>query len=159
LTLLARRQTNTPFEISIDVHPGFYKAQGDEVGVTAFLHQDQHIDLGIVFLGGSPNSKGKLSFRCQATDVGNTDLTIISPLVMPVPLLWLSEHIRIYIRAENSTNHRLSAAPVFRPHESRMLATFTGALISSPDVFTAALLRVYATTNGGNHTMEGYVSR
>ncbi|KAJ5432924.1 uncharacterized protein N7458_012080 [Penicillium daleae] len=159
LTLLARRQTNTLFEFSVDVHPGFYKAQGDEIGVTAFLHQDHHIDLGLVFMGGSPNSKGRVNFRCRATDSDATNFTVPSPVVTPVPSSWLSETIRLYIRAENDTHYQLSAAPAARPHESRLLAAFTGALISGPDVFTGNLLGVYATTNGGNHTMEGYVSR
>lgn len=159
LTLLARRQTNTLFEFSVDVHPSFYKSQGDEIGVTAFLHQDHHIDLGIVFMGESSDSKGSLTFRCRATDSDATGSILPSPVVTPVPSSWLSEPIRLSIRAENSTHYQLSAAPAARPHQSKLLATFTAALISGPDVFTGTLLGVYATTNGGNQSMEGYVSR
>lgn len=159
LTFVARRQTNTLFEFSIDLQPDFYKADGDEVGVTAFLHQDQHIDLGIVFMASPSNSteKGKLSFRSRVMDSATTNLT--SPVVTPVPKSWLSEPIRLSIRAANNTHYRLSAAPADRPHESKLLAAVSSAFISGPDVFTGALLGVYATTNGGNHTMEASVSK
>ena len=91
-------------------------------------------------MGGSPHSKGTLSFRCRATDSDATNFTVPSPVVTPVPSSWLSETIRLYIRAENSTHYQLSAAPAAWPHDSRLLATFTGALISGPDVFTGNLL-------------------
>lgn len=159
LTLLARRQTNTLFEFSVDVHPGFYTSPGDEIGVTAFLHQDHHIDLGIVFMEESPNSKRTLTFRCRATDSDASSSILPPPVVTPVPSSWRSESIRLSIRAENSTHYQLFAAPVARPYQSNLLATFTAALISGPDVFTGALLGVYATTNGGNQSIEGYVSR
>ncbi|KAJ5160193.1 uncharacterized protein N7482_007197 [Penicillium canariense] len=91
LTFLARRQTNTLFEFSVDINPNFATAKGDEIGVTAFLHQDQHVDLGIVSMGSV--AKGNLGFRFRATDLAAADFTVPAPKVTPPPSVMA---IRIY---------------------------------------------------------------
>ena len=158
LTLITRLQTNTLFEFSVDVHLGFNKVPGDEVGITVFLHQDHHIDLGIVMEEDSAHSR-KLSFRCRATDSAVVKSELPSPVITPIPAKWMDSSIRLFINGVNSTHYELSAAPTAKLHERRQLAIFSASLVSGPLVFTGTLLGAYATTNGGTHAMEGYVSR
>jgi hypothetical protein len=50
LAALFRRQEHTFFNYSVDLHLGFGQVAGDELGVSNFLNQEQHVDLGIVYL-------------------------------------------------------------------------------------------------------------
>lgn len=113
----------------------------------------------IWLLGRIIKIQRSLELQRRATDSDTTNSTLRSLVVTPVSSSCGSETIRLFIRVENSIHCQISTAPATRPHESRILAVFSGALISGHDVFTGDLLGVYASTNGGNHTLEGHVSR
>ncbi|KAF7718521.1 Xylan 1,4-beta-xylosidase/Non-reducing end alpha-L-arabinofuranosidase [Penicillium ucsense] len=159
LTLITRIQTHTFFEFSVDVHPGFGKIAGDEVGVSVFVHQDHHIDLGILVEEDSADSSRNMVFRCRATDSSIALSQLPSPVVTPVPAAWSKSPIRLFINGINTTHYELSAASASKSHEREHLALLPASLVGGQLLFTGALLGAYATTNGGNHSMEGYVSR
>ncbi|CAI7636517.1 unnamed protein product [Penicillium bialowiezense] len=157
-TFVGRRQTDTFFSFSVDITPNFMTKDGDEIGVTSFLNQDQHMDLGIVYNVG-PKADGKISFRHRVTALGISRGPIPPVVSVPIPSSWLAEPIRLSILAANSTHHQFVAAPVGRPDLSRVLAVSDTTFISGDGAATGGLLGVYATTNGGRHSMQGYLSR
>ncbi|KAK3934168.1 glycosyl hydrolase [Diplogelasinospora grovesii] len=82
LTLIMRRQTDTLFTYSVDIsfNP---QAVEEEAGVTVFLTQPQHIDLGIVLLPGSGKYQTpRLHFRFRAI---SENATLPGTTITPVP--------------------------------------------------------------------------
>lgn len=157
-TFIGRRQTDTFFSFSVDIAPNFMAKDGDEIGVTSFLNQDQHMDLGIVYSVKSKAQK-TINFRYRVTALGVSRGPIPPVVSVPIPSSWLVKTIRLSILAANSTHHQFVAAPAHRPNQSRVLAISNATFVSGDGAATGGLLGVYATTNGGQHSMQGYVSR
>ncbi|EKG13464.1 Glycoside hydrolase family 43 [Macrophomina phaseolina MS6] len=155
-TLLARRQVDTLFTFSVDVtfSP---QQQEEEAGVSVFLTQNHHIDLGIVLLPLQNDSDTsptlKPHFRFRATSY----VAVPDPVVVPVPDAWLNQSLRLEIKASNVTHYAFSAGPT--AHQSQMMTVAYGAGSLVSWGFTGTLVGVYATTNGGNGTTDAYVSR
>jgi beta-xylosidase len=80
LAFVGRRQTDTTFTFSVDLafSP---QAVNQEAGVTVFLTQLNHIDLGLVLLSSNTSSKPQLSLRFRA--IGT--ITAPTPNIIPVP--------------------------------------------------------------------------
>lgn len=113
LTLVMRRQTDTLFTYGVDVSfdP---EVDDEEAGVTVFLTQEQHIDLGIVLL------QNDLSFRFRVEGRGNYD----GPLpgrTIPVPREWQAGPIRLEIQAVNDTTYAFAAAPSRSPSQRKII--------------------------------------
>lgn len=145
LSFVGRRQTDTTFSFSVDLtfEP---KAINQEAGITVFLTQLNHIDLGVVQLGSnSTSSKPQLSLRFRA--IGTIDAP--TPRVVAVPSSWIGKPIRLEIQAKNSTHYELSAASVSDTAARISLGTASAALVSGGSgSFVGSLLGVYATCNG-----------
>ncbi|OBT55528.1 hypothetical protein VE04_05582 [Pseudogymnoascus sp. 24MN13] len=169
ITLIMRRQTDTLFTYGVDFSfdP---KLENEETGVTLFLTQLQHIDLGIVNLS-SPNSKeSSISLRFRVEGVGNYVGPAIEPTTVPVPKAWHGKSIRLEIKAVNTTHYSFSAALSAKPSQSQIIAYAKALLVSGgTGIFTArianlvvlllgALVGAYATSNGGNGTTNSYLS-
>lgn len=107
ITFVSRRQTYTVFNYSIDVELNATAAE-QEVGVTAFLTQLQHIDLGLVAL---PTSNASLDYylRFRVTGTGNYEGPAIETVVKPVPTAW-SQPLRLGVQAVNDTHYAFSAS-------------------------------------------------
>ncbi|KAL4737979.1 glycosyl hydrolase [Aspergillus similis] len=161
ITLITRRQSHTYFTYSVEV--SFAPTEeGEEVGVTVFLTQYQHIDLGIVLLPVS----GKMvpHLRCQTTLLNDLNTPATQNVTVPETLiraLPLSKDIRVrlQVQAANDTHYILSAALPGRddfgfsyPVEAVLVSGGTGR-------FTGVLLGVYATSNGGSGSTPSYISR
>lgn len=103
LTLVMRRQTDTLFTYGVDISfdP---EMDGEEAGVTVFLTQEQHIDMGIVLL------QNDLSFRFRVEGRGNYD-GLLPGQTISVPKEWQADTIRLEIQAVNDTTYAFSAAP------------------------------------------------
>lgn len=129
LGFVFRRQSSTLFEYSVDLsfEP---KVEGEEAGVTVFLTQQQHIDLGIVNL--PPHHGGKsvptLRFRVEAS--GLPSATVPETKTVTVPRSWGSEPIRLSVSTTKDSQYILSAAPVSNPRESKILGKASGAIVS-----------------------------
>jgi beta-xylosidase len=106
-TFVSRRQTYTTFNYSVDVELNATAAE-QEVGVTAFITQLQHIDLGLVALNTTAGFGYHLRFRVTAT--GNYKGPAIETVVKPVPAAW-SQPLRLGVEAVNDTHYALSASP------------------------------------------------
>ncbi|KAK3324847.1 glycosyl hydrolase [Apodospora peruviana] len=136
LAFIGRRQTDTLFTFSV-VLSFSPQATGQEAGVTVFLTQVNHIDLGVVRL----SSGLALRLRAEGTGAAPTSKSV------PVPSSW--DKIRLQIQASNSTHYDLSAMPARNPNASIPLGTISAGLVSGGNgSFVGSLLGVYATCNG-----------
>ncbi|PTU22741.1 hypothetical protein P175DRAFT_0529819 [Aspergillus ochraceoroseus IBT 24754] len=163
ITLITRRQSHTYFTYSVDV--SFAPTEeGEEVGVTVFLTQYQHIDLGVVFL---PSPSGKLTphirFRTTLLDDLNQSKpqNVTDPETITTVLPCFSKEIKakLQIKAANDTHYVFSASlPGFPDFSFSPLAE--AALVSGgTGRFTGALLGAYATSNGGSGSSPAYISQ
>ncbi|RAL00375.1 glycoside hydrolase family 43 protein [Aspergillus ibericus CBS 121593] len=152
LTLITRRQTDTLFTYSVDISfdP---KTADEEAGVTVFLTQDQHIDLGIVL---SENQTDRV-FRFRAQGHGNYD-GLLPKQTIPVPTTWQS--IRLEIQAVNDTTYAFASAPSHNPNQWSVIGYADTRIVSGgTGPFTGSPVGAYTTTNGGSGSTPAYLSR
>ncbi|RDW59426.1 hypothetical protein BP6252_12513 [Coleophoma cylindrospora] len=168
LSLIMRVQTDTLFSFSIDVVEFKPKLQEEEVGVTAFLTQTQHLDLGIVLLPTSdldPDGQAKLALHLRFRVTNVPDLTgnfngTVPTVIKALPEKWLNAPIRLHVDAFNETHYALSAASSNEPWELKPMGVAPATILSGGDGrFTGTLVGVYATSNGGSGLTESYVGR
>lgn len=136
-----QQDTLFTFSVSLDFEPG---VEGEETGVSAFLTQNHHFDLGVVML---PARSETASFPGAVTDDGEEEdtedgeeeeetggglvpyfrfraesyVSVPKPLVVPVPEAWVGETLRLEIAAKNYTHYTFSAGPAARRSEARQL--------------------------------------
>ncbi|KAI1610557.1 glycoside hydrolase family 43 protein [Exophiala viscosa] len=155
-TFVGRRQTDTLFTYSVNMQftP---QTEGDEAGVSVFLTQNHHIDLGVVLLANTTSSSSPQPlvpyFRFSATSY----LTVPPPLLVPVHASYpnytsLSNtsvttlNLYLEIKAINLTHYAFSAGPIESMSDLLTIGTAPAADVSFG--FTGTLLGVYGTTNG-----------
>ncbi|GAB1213485.1 hypothetical protein ATERTT37_002635 [Aspergillus terreus] len=158
ITFVGRRQTDTLFTYGVDVSfdP---KVRGEEAGVTLFLTQYQHVDLGIVLLQEGDSGELSLSFRFRVEGRGNFEGTVV-PAVVTVPKAWRGKPVRLEIQAVSDTEYVFSAALAHKPQQKKVIARASSLLVSgNTGKFTGTLVGVYATSNGGPGSTEAYISR
>jgi len=144
MAFVGRRQTDTIFTFSVDL-VGFWPTDiGSEAGVTVFLTQLNHIDLGVVLLSAQNGSKMlSLRFRTEAAGV------LPPEQIIPVPAAWKDGTIRLQASALNTTHYELSASLASDPQSKIVVGTASARLVSGGSgPFTGTLLGVYATCNG-----------
>ncbi|PKS10066.1 hypothetical protein jhhlp_004691 [Lomentospora prolificans] len=157
LAFVGRRQTHTLFDFTVDL---VARPKGDnvEAGVTVFLTQLNHIDLGVVRLPGEPPRRKKskrqvqdgqssLSLRFRAEGTG----THPQDEIVPVPDSWAEAEgaIRLRIRAVSPVEYELSALLADDPESEIVVARASGELLSGgTGSFVGSLVGVYATCNG-----------
>jgi hypothetical protein len=105
---------------------------GDEVGITSFLDQYQHADLGVVYL--SKNRKVSPYLRFRATTFGKTNFTGVVPQtnVVALPSDWSNDLVRLGISSINATYFVFVAAPAARPSCKIVVGTANTTLVSGP---------------------------
>ncbi|KAL4880848.1 glycosyl hydrolase [Aspergillus karnatakaensis] len=163
ITLITRRQSHTYFTYGVDV--SFVpKEEGEEVGVTVFLTQYQHIDLGIVLLRSSGKLVPHVRFQTTLLDDLNTpatqNVTVPETVIKALPQSSRKEiRARLQIRAVDNTHYRLSAA-VLGNSDFEFEEQAEAVLVSGgTGRFTGVLLGAYATSNGGSGSAPSYISR
>ncbi|KAI1175626.1 glycosyl hydrolase [Nemania sp. FL0916] len=177
-TFVGRRQQDTLFTFSVDMEfppstPGKAKSEigtEAEAGVSVFLTQNHHFDLGVVMLppGSStgvfpgqnsttttPQNSSELSphFRFR----GISYIPVPADIVVPVPEAWQGAPLRLEIRASNVSHYALSAGPADAMSQMQTLLEVGNDAVSWG--FTGVLLGVYATTNGNDGSTPAYFSR
>ncbi|KAL3481893.1 glycosyl hydrolase [Aspergillus californicus] len=186
ITLVTRRQSHTYFTYSVDV--SFAPSEeGEEVGVSVFLTQLQHIDLGIVLLPSSGKKEElvpHIRFRPTLLDDLNTqatqNVTIPETIVRPLSSQsWLlsskkkkkKEEItaRLQIQALDDTHYTLSVLVPGSSHGHSSEGSFdkpvfektaeTVLVSGGTGRFTGVLLGAYATSNGGSGSTPAYITR
>ncbi|KAL4943178.1 hypothetical protein BDV06DRAFT_221518 [Aspergillus oleicola] len=162
ITLITRIQSHTYFTYSVDVSFA-PKEEGEEVGVTIFLTQYQHIDLGIVLLPSSGKLLPHLRLRTTLFDDLNTpateNVTVPETVVQVLPSSSKEIKARLHIQAVNDTYYVLSATlPDLKDFKFSQAAE--AVLVSGgTGRFTGVLLGAYATSNGGAGSTPAYISR
>lgn len=130
ITLMLRLQTDTLFTFNLDVsfQPKIAK---EEVGVTVFLTQAQHIDLGIV-LAPSSNSSPELipHFNMSMTGQGRYEGVVPAPILKPIPKAWLHKPISLQIQAKNDTHYTFSAASSSNRHARIVIGDAPATIVS-----------------------------
>ncbi|THY50312.1 xylosidase : arabinofuranosidase [Aureobasidium pullulans] len=144
ITFIGRRQTDTLFTYSVDVDFS-PSSVGDESGVTLFLTQNYHADLGIVRL-----NKTGMFLRFHAEGPATPKDTIVA-----VPQKWNKQVLTLQIQAYNTTHFCFSAGP--RAGQMQQIATVPATLVSNG--FTGSFVGVYATNNGNTKSnAPSYIS-
>ena len=150
LAFVGRKQQDTlfSFSVNLDFKP---QAEGEEAGVSAFLTQNHHMDLGVVLLPkGSETVDSLEGTEGGEEDSGSEEGAAVSggnlvpyfrfraesyepvpePLVVPVPKEWAGEELRFEISARNYTHFSFSAGPAARRHEARTFMEASNAALS-----------------------------
>ena len=155
-TFISRRQVHTFFTYSVLMDHTGLRNEGDEAGVSVFLTQERHFDLGIVMQSPDSNSNSSTDEGDTAASSGNLQPYLRfrgqspgfdeSPVSMPINSTWLDAPLSLEIKAINFTHYALSAAPAEHEHLRETVGWAPAAGVSAG--FTGTLLGTYATTNG-----------
>lgn len=150
LSLIARRQTHTIFDFSVDLtyEPA---AVGEYAGVTIFLTQFNHIELSL----GLHDADGCrddpcLRFHAEGTNADDlTEYTPLSPALAGAPFLHLTA------RAANETHYEFVAANPAVDDDGELIGTAAASLLSGGDgSFVGSLVGVFATCDGNGDGEE-----
>ncbi|TRX92123.1 hypothetical protein FHL15_006990 [Xylaria flabelliformis] len=170
-TFVGRRQQDTLFTFSVDLDfsPGYSEIEA-EAGVSVFLTQNHHLDLGVVML---PPTAAIDNFLGDIfTDIDTENSTALVPyfrfrgisyipvpedFIVPIPKAWRETTLRLEIRASNVTHYAFSAGPAESISRMRTLLEVSNEPVSWG--FTGVILGVYCTSNGHNGTTPAYFSR
>lgn len=127
LGFIARKQTATTFNYSVDL--SFRPTQPDEeAGVTVFLTQMQHIDLSVINLDTNGSLAPHLRWRVEA--VGKPNYTALEANIVPLPMSWRAQPIRLSIEAKEDSQYSFAAAPVAKPREVVKMGTASAGVVS-----------------------------
>lgn len=127
LGFIARKQTSTVFNYSVDV--SFNPTTADEeAGITVFLTQFQHIDLGIINLATNGTLAPKLRFQVEAS--GKPNATVPETKTVPIPSSWNNQTIRLSVQATKDAVYVLSAGPVSSGSAPLVVGSASAAIVS-----------------------------
>lgn len=129
-TFVGRRQQDTLFtySISLDFYPS---VQEEEAGVTVFLTQNHHLDMGVVMLPANSSTAAFPGTNTTATT--STELTphvrfrgisyipVPDPVIVPLPAEWANGTLRLEIKASNMTHYSFSVGPADRMSETQTI--------------------------------------
>ncbi|KAF2029472.1 hypothetical protein EK21DRAFT_112845 [Setomelanomma holmii] len=149
LAFIGQRQTDTLFQYSVDL-ASKPRTANYEAGVTIFLTQVNHIDLGVVYLAdsNSSNSTGQLYFRFRV-ESQNIPVAVPQENIVPVPAAWRNSTLRLEISTQNNSTYELSAMPADSPEKALKVGTASAQLVSGGNgTFVGSLIGAYATCNG-----------
>ncbi|KAL3488041.1 glycosyl hydrolase [Aspergillus germanicus] len=147
-SFLGRAQEHTLFTFSVDMDYS-PRAGNQEAGVTVFLQQNQHVEMGVV-VSGSDNQP-YLRVRGVSAVKQPPEYSI------PLPGTWIGEKLHLEIKAFNFTHYSMSAGPANARSQMKTLAYVNNAIFGGRS-FTGTFVGVYATSNGGNGTTPAYFS-
>ncbi|KAH8176609.1 glycosyl hydrolases family 43 domain-containing protein [Sarocladium implicatum] len=146
LSFIGRRQTHTIFDFSVDLTFSPSEAN-EEAGVTIFLTQFNHIDLGIVL-----SDSGKKQLRFHAEGTGASEVTELSEL--PESLAD-AETVRLWVTTPDEKSFEVRIGSTDDDDEGEVIGTGSGALLSGgTGSFVGSLVGVYATCNGNGEGQE-----
>ncbi|KAJ7590635.1 xylosidase : arab-like proteininofuranosidase [Mycena floridula] len=139
-TFVGRRQVDSLFVFRVNMA---FKPQDDEeeAGVSVFLTQNHHIDMGVVMLPDANTTKSTPHFRFRAVSY----LPVPDPVIVPVSEAWWNHTLTLEIKAVNLTHYAFSAALA---DQSAMQTIAFGLAADVSFAFTGTLVGIYATTNG-----------
>lgn len=149
-TFIGQRQTDNLFTYTLDVDASNLREEEDEVGVSVFLVQRYHFELGVVLLPSSATSTALAPhFRFR----GISSTSIPDSIFAFPPSMSLETPMTIEVKAYNWTHYSYSAGPRDQKHLMQTYGYAEGAQMSWG--FTGTLVGPYATTNGRNGSSNG----
>ncbi len=181
LTFVGRRQQHTlfAFRAALTYRP---TAPEEEAGVTVFLTQNHHLDLGVVRLQtgtkngtragtGNGTASAQTHLRFRGITSGAATARLPADVVVPVPASWYAGdsgrahtvatpptlELTLQIQAANATHYTFAAWPTRRPSQMLVVAQASNTAVSFG--FTGTLLGVYCTSSGGEGTAALHVHR
>lgn len=115
--------------------------QEEEAGVSVFLTQNHHLDLGVALLPVNSSTAafpGTNSSTFNDTSAlvpqfrfrGISTAVVPDPIIMPVPQEWVGQKIRLEIKASNMTHYTLSAGPANALSKSQSIVEVSNAAVS-----------------------------
>ncbi|KAL2785148.1 concanavalin A-like lectin/glucanase domain-containing protein [Aspergillus keveii] len=151
ITFLARRQTASLFSFSVDLVFEPQVGSEEEAGITIFLTQSQHIELGIISQGTGKRKTRAL--RLHAASSGQPNASRLEPVIQEVPRSWSPDApIRLSVVAEEDGTYVFSASstsPAGKPSATIVLGRASSGIVSGGERrFVGTLVGVFATTNG-----------
>ncbi|PVH83907.1 glycoside hydrolase family 43 protein [Cadophora sp. DSE1049] len=159
LAFVARKQSATLFDYSVDVSFNPTVAY-EEAGISVFLTQFQHIDLGIVNVPDKKSGTLTPTFRFRVEASGKPNTTVPDTKTIPLPRSWAKGPIRLSVSAKSDDMYVFSAAPASKPREVRIVGSVSAGIVSGGSgPFTGTLVGAYATSNGGKGTTPAYFGR
>ncbi|KAI1338440.1 glycosyl hydrolase [Xylariaceae sp. FL0016] len=151
-TFIGRRQQDTLFTYSvhIDFSPTSIE---EEAGVSIFLTQNHHLDLGVVTLPVSSSTRAfpgtNLTTLTNPSQLipqfrfrGTSYVAVPGDVVVPVPEAWVGKELRLEVRASNATHYTLSVGPAEALSQMRTLLDVSNAPVS----FWGSIARQTVTT-------------
>lgn len=181
-TFVGRRQQDTLFtySVTLDYSPTIYQ---EEAGVTVFLTQDHHLELGIVLLPANESTSviSNLTFTPPA-DAGAlipqiryrgiSFVAVPAPIIAPIPDAWGGRPLTFVIQAANETHYSFSVGPEGTESELQKILYVSNSVLSYgftgeyfylcigrvTDGRVGTFVGVYATSNGDDGTTPAYVS-
>ncbi|WYZ36882.1 hypothetical protein EsH8_II_000388 [Colletotrichum jinshuiense] len=159
LGFIARKQSATIFNYTVDVsfNP---EVENEEAGISIFLTQFQHIDLGIVNLPACSGKSLVPRFRLKVEASGKPNITVPETVTVPVPKDWRLETIRLSVSAVSDSEYVFGVAPASRPEEYQEIGSASALIVSGGSgPFTGTIVGTYATNNGGSGKTPAYFSR
>lgn len=119
-TFVGRRQQDTLFtySVNLDFSPSI---QEEEAGVTVFLTQNHHLDMGVVMLPANSSTAafpGTNRTTTTSTQLiphirfrGISYIPVPDPIIVPLPAGWANSTLRLEIKASNMTHYAFSVGP------------------------------------------------
>jgi hypothetical protein len=138
-TFVGRRQQDTLFTFSVDLD---YKPSTlyEEAGVSVFLTQNHHFDMGLVLLPanettspgllGAASGAAGLDMMPQIRFRGMSYIPVPDPLVAPLPLAWINTTLRLEIKAANMSHYSFSVGPARSRSESVTVMSVSNQAVS-----------------------------
>lgn len=139
-TFVGRRQQDTLFmyRVNLDYSPA---ENGEEAGVSVFLTQNHHLDIGVVLLpasesttvfpGESASEPGDSSELIpQIRFRGISSVTTPATVVAPVPSTWTGKPLSLEIKAANMTHYSFSVGPADAQSLTQTLVTSSSDAVS-----------------------------
>ncbi|KAK3381512.1 glycosyl hydrolase [Podospora didyma] len=175
-SFVGRRQQDTLFTFSVTLQSFSPTNAESEAGVSAFLTQNHHLDMGIVLLRrgypGTSSFPGHPPPPAPITDEADDEEELVphirfrgmsyipvpKPVLAPLPRAWWGRPLTLEIKAANVSHYSFSVGPADARSEMQTIITTSNDAVSWG--FTGTILGIYATSNGGNGTgAPGYFSK
>ncbi|KAL4893105.1 glycosyl hydrolase [Aspergillus ambiguus] len=151
-TFVGRRQTDSLFTYTLDIDASNLQDLEDEVGVSVFLVERYHFDLGIVLLPAA-DSEDSTNLAPFFRFRGMSGTYIPEALFSFPSYMSIDTPITIEVKAFNWTHYSFAAGPRDADHSLRTYGYARGDQLSWG--FTGTLIGPYATTNGREGSKNG----
>lgn len=152
LSFIGRRQTHTLFSYGVDL--SFSPRESfQEAGVSVFLTQFNHIDLGIAKSTSGGSDDLELRLRVETFGTINTTIPSSTQVTRLAPSWSHADAIRLQIHTANTTHYAFTAFPADNSND-KILAGYVSARVVSggSGPFTGTILGAYATCHGAGET-------